>query len=316
MQELTVRISISGFERMSKLLFKLLLFFVFIYLSDASLAWLLKYGMDGYYGVNNTSSVVFIGNSRVEAGIDPYLVSDRLKVPVAKFAIGGSNTSDRLEMIKYWLSEKSTPVNCIVYGVDQYSFRNTRFKGGEDAYRHFYPFIDNPSLAAYVKQNSTSLEEYYLKKYIQFSRFNNQDKSISVGYFMGRKDPYDYRVVNMKSRGEVQKNLGDYISSIDPDGIAVFDETLSYLKQRKIPVVLLYLPTTDVINELNGERYTESLILLRQFAEKYKGTVTLCDMFAGLSAQHELFGDYSHLNRKGQVQVSRLFSDYLLAHRR
>jgi hypothetical protein len=307
----TALISISGSDDMPKLLVKVILFFLVIYLSDTVIAGLLKYGLEGCYGINSPVDIIFVGNSRVEAGIDPKVVSDRLKVPVAKFAIGGANTSDRLEMVKYWLSKRTTPVKCLVYGVDQYTFRNSRFKGGEDAYRHFYPFIDNCGVAEYVKQNTNSLEEYYLKKYIKLSRYNNQDKSLSLGYFLNKEEAHADGIVNLKNRNDVSRNLSDYTTSIDDEGITVFEGTLNYLSQKKIPVVLLYFSTTDVLNDLNGSRYRESISLLRAFAEKYKGTVQICEFTAEWSTRYDLYSDYSHLNRKGQVLASQLVSDFL-----
>src|SRR5262245_53844805 len=94
---------------------KALLLLVLFLVLDRIAGWILLHGLERYYGMDVPAQVLCVGHSHTVLGIDKVELEQALGVPVAKFAVEGANTSDRLVMIRYYLKRQPNSVRAVVY---------------------------------------------------------------------------------------------------------------------------------------------------------------------------------------------------------
>jgi len=68
-------------------------------------------------------------------------------------------------------------------------------------------------------------------------------------------------------------------------------------------VILLYVPTIDIVNQFEKYKFQETLEIFINFIKKYDN-VDFVNFLEPFSHQHDLFFDPIHLNPKGQSVIT------------
>ena len=282
---------------------KLVIFTLMILVCDHIFAYYVKKGLDKHYGLDKTAGIVSIGHSHSMNGIDGEALERGLNVPVAKYNLSGANTFDRLAMIKHYFSEHPNSVRAVLYDVDDHTFTSQGL--GSNSYRQFYPFMDNPHVYDYVKNNAGSWEEYTSRRLLKLLRYETEAMIIGLRV-MFNDNPLNNR------RGKVDVaalkrsiDNGKYAKiQIDQKNVEAFEETIRYIRSQNAKIILVYIPVIDIFNDMdrNGnERITD---MFKRYADKDRGVLFL-NYNERYEHMHELFFDPVHLNVDGRSLVTK-----------
>jgi len=266
----------------------------------------LEKGLSHSYGLDIPAEVLCIGHSHTALGIDKMVLERELGVPVAKYALNGANVADRLAMIKHYTDRQPSSVKVLIYDVDAHVFTGAGLS--VNSYTRFYPFMDSPSVDRYVRQHAT-FTDYSTRHALKLRRFDLETCNASVRGWLQIDANFKQGMVDAERlKKEIAAGRIRHIS-FDEDYLKCFDETLQYTAQKGIHVVLVYIPTIDLLNEAEPEKYKQAIHTLQEFAKKY-GHVTLLDYCSAFAHRHDLFYDPVHLNPRGQKAVTeRLAQD-------
>ena len=158
----------------------------------------------------------------------------------------------------------------------------------------------------FIEQNSHSFAEYWLRRVIRLTRFNEITLALSVRGWLGRWDNLKFGQVNVE-RLEKKLLRGDFRQiEFRKASIDTFERTIQLLRNCDVQVVLLYIPTIDLYNKAQFEKFQKAIAIFKNYAENDDGIVFL-DYNGVFSHRHDLFYDPIHLNAKGQ----RLFTEAL-----
>jgi len=285
---------------------KLILFALIVLITDYGIDIYLKDGLDRHYGFRNGAEILCIGHSRSVHAINKSRLEQGLKVPVAKYAVAGMDTFDRLAMIRHYLGEHPRQTKVVIYDVDYYTF-NGRIYNPEHMkqYKQLFPFMDNADIDSYLKSKST-WSEYYSEKYLRSLRYNDPNvfARAVISHFHSDTIPpqiFDYK--NYRSNLAKSGNPAIHLT-IHPDTVRCFEETLALLKSNNIRTVLLFLPFVDLEQDRIDSEYRKKVIgMFRQYAGRDPG-VLFIDSNMKYADNHRLFYDPFHFNSFGQELVT------------
>jgi hypothetical protein len=294
-------------HRVLKFCLKLLLFFGIMAVTDHAVDSYLKKGLNRYYGFDNGAQVLCVGHSRTIHAVDSHWLEQAVGVPVAKYALAGTDTFDRLMMIHHYLGQHPAQTRVVVYDVDYFTFngRTTGLGRKNDQFKHFFPFMDNAEVAAYVKKRSR-WGEYTSRKLVKSLRYNDPAVLARAIISHFKTDPITTGKIDMGNyrKGLAAENTGKPDLIIDPGHVGCFEEILKLLRSRDIKVVLFYLPVVDIERDRIDRQYREKVIgMFRGYAARDPGVVFLEDAMKYEHA-YDLFCDPWHVNRAGQSLVT------------
>lgn len=267
---------------------------------DRMAAGFLVKGLKRTFGSDTAAELLCVGHSHTILGIDKVLLSNRLRVPVAIYARAGANAADRLVMIKHYLEEQPSSVKVIVYDVDAHAFTGTGLS--VNSHMLFYPFMDSPSVNSYVRRKSTFCE-YSLRQFVKLTRFDLETCNSALRGWLRIWANLKRGTIDIK---RLQKEIakGDVRQiSFDKECFDFLEETLRFVSERGIHLVLLYIPTIDLYNQAQSEKYERAIRLLEDYSAKFNG-VTFLNYNPAFAHRHELFNDRIHLNPQGQKLVT------------
>ncbi len=280
---------------------------IFIAIDRLGTAFLTR-GLDRAYGLETPAEVLCIGHSHTALGLDEIALERGLGVPVGKYARNGANLNDRFTMIRHYLERQPSSVKILVYDVDAHIF--TADGLSLNSYSLFYPFMDSPSVDAYIRQFA-SWVDYHTRHMLKLRRFNLETCNSSLRGWL-------HVYANLKQGTVDVQRLQKEIAagqirriSFDEDCIRRLDETLRFVLEKGVHVVLLYIPTIDLYNQAEPKQHARAIQHLREFQTKYEG-VTFLDYTAPFAHRHELFYDPIHLNPQGQRLVTEQLVQDLL----
>lgn len=288
-----------------KFMLSSVLFMIIFLIVDHLAALMIEHGLKKYYGIDTNAEILINGSSQIMLGFDKQKIQDKTGLRVAKYTREGVNISDRYIMINHFLRNKPDSLKVVVYSTDQFLFT------GEDlsvnSYTLFYPFMDDPKISEYIKQNSRNWYEYYIRKYIKCTRFDLLLINSSIRGYRGDWSNKKSGTVNLEElinnikTGKVRK-----INSA-PANVEVFNKTMQLLLERRVKVILLYIPYVDKL-EYNDLKRAEVIALFRKFADSNQN-VCFVDLTSELASHHQWYFDPNHLNPEGQKVATEKLID-------
>ena len=282
----------------------IVLFVFLLFLVDSLINELLEKGLNKYYGIGETNEIALIGHSHLMLGLNKLQLEESLKKGVSKYTREGVNVSDRLIMIKQLLNQNSK-LKTIIYGVDAWTFTGEGLS--ENSHKLFYPFLDEPTIDDYIYEKSDRLE-YYTKKYLKSSRYNEQLISGAMRGYLKNWSNLKYGTVDtIKLEKKIDNQTYRKINN-NPDNIRVLEETLSLLRENNINVILLNLPTIDKLTNIQQEDFNNTF---RIFKNLTNDQVEFVDFQEPWSHRYDLFFDPIHLNPLGQSTITKELIEYL-----
>jgi len=275
-------------------------FFLAVFFSmDFGLSKVLEKGISIFYGLNSPSQILLIGHSELMLATDKVKMERELGYKVAKYTREGVDVHDRLVMIKHYFSlPNSDSVKLVIYGVDQFLFTS----GGlsSNSYKLFYPFMDNKIISEYIRANASTFD-YWSHKIIRTSRYTDAFVNHAIRGYLRNWDNFKIGTVNIEAI-ETDPTAGRRIR-FDEDYIEAFEETLDFLQQKDVKVMLISTPAVDLLNNIEPQNYAEILSMFENYATQYDNVVFF-DLNPEFSSDYSLFYDFIHLNRDGQKVVS------------
>jgi hypothetical protein len=210
-------------------------------------------------------------------------------------------------MIRYYFSRQPRSVRAVIYDVDAHTFTDSGLSSS--SYQLLFPFIDDPQVRAYIKRNCAARTVYLLRCLFCTTRYNELTFSLAIrGYFkMWTNFKYgriDVAHLSQQIREGRFRRIG-----FDQDSIDLFRTTAEFVSAQGATFFPTYIPTIDVFNQAEPEKFERSMELLNSLTATNSGVVLL-NYNASLQTRHELFFDPIHLNRDGQKEVtSRIAKD-------
>jgi hypothetical protein len=267
---------------------------------------ILLVGIERFYGLKQHSGILLVGHSHLMLAVDKDLLEQGTCTKVSKYTIEGVDVYNRYFMVKQYLdSPYSDSLKVILYGVDLYSFA----KGGlsENSYTLFYPYMDEPEMDAFIKENARTRRDYLTHKLFPLTRYS--DISINASFRGLRNDFSNYKTgtINIDAyRGRV--NTGDekkYNRSIEMNVelLRVFEKTIDMITQRGIKVVLVNTPIVDVLMKRSNEDPSRVIDYYRDCAASH-ALVEYWDFNPEYSSDYTIFYDPIHLNPQGQQLIT------------
>jgi hypothetical protein len=290
-----------------KFCLKLLVFIGVMAVTDLAVDSYLKNGLNRYYGFDKVAQVLCVGHSRTIHAIDGNRLGQEVGVTVAKYALAGTDTFDRLMMIRHYLGQHPDQTKVVVYDVDYLTFNGRTIGPGRmnDQYRQFFPFMDNAEVDRYVKEKSR-WGEYTSRKLVRSLRYNDPALLARAIISHFKTDPVTADKIDMENyrKNLASGNPGEPGLTVDPRHVNCFEDTLKLLKSRNIKVVLYYLPVIDIERDRIDPRYRKRIIgMFRGYAARDPGVLFLEDA-TRYEHSYDLFCDPWHVNRAGQALLS------------
>lgn len=281
------------------------LFCLAFFLVDALAGFILTSGLERYYGLNTDSEIALVGHSHLMLGVNKQLLEDELNVPIAKYTREGVNIADRHIMIQQLLSQ-NPKLKTVVYGIDAWSFTGEGLSA--NSFTLFYPFIGIKEVDEYVK-NLAGFSNYWLHKLVKTTRFNEGLISGALRGYLKNWDNLKYGELDVENlRKEIEAGHFRKINNSD-ENIEILKQTIKVLDDRGISVILVYVPTIDLYNEAEPEKFEASLAIINGFKKEFQN-VRVLNYLEPFSHNYDLFFDPIHMNPKGQKKVTlKLIAD-------
>ena len=277
----------------------IILFFAGFFLLDMMIGNFLTTGLERYYGLRTNAEMALVGHSQTMLGLDKNLMEEKLSIKIAKYTREGVNAVDRQVMIKQLL-KRNKNLQTVVYGVDAWLFTGQGLS--KNSYTLFYPFMDESFISKYIKKHA-SLYDYITHKYIKTTRFNEQLISGAFRGYLKNWSNLKYGHVNIERLKKSIKNNTFREIKTEKENIELFIETLESLKENKIKVYLVYIPTIDLLNEAEPSKFKQTIQLFKSMETKFDN-VTFINYLEPYSHDYKLFYDPIHLNPEGQLIIT------------
>ena len=224
--------------------------------------------------------------------------------------IGNIGTPDLIRLCdrqfsqKIWIQHfiaRQKDVQVVVYDVEPRLFDSKGLNSG--SYTLFLPYIDDPVMGDYMR-NQASLKEYYICKMIRTPLFRDQTINMALRGLLGK-------IENKKSTRLRVENYRDFLKREKRRGIRVnekaldlFRETIDFLTGRDIVVVLVFIPVTDLLNNIDPAAQAGVIQVFKDLAAENEKVVFL-DYNQAYESRHDLFYDLRHLNGDGNAVITQ-----------
>ena len=279
---------------MKSRLIKIIVFLLILFTLDRSVSFVIKNGLEKYYGVGEDAEILLIGHSHMMKSCNKDTMEKELGMKVAKYCREGVMVQDRYAMVMHFLSEQSTgSVPYVLYGVDPQMFSEGDLS--LNSYKLFYPFMDTPIMDELVRQEATEWHDYPIHKYIHSTRFTDNMIYRSVRGWLGYWKSFQDGIIDEKTWSAPR----NWKVHMPKDKVALFRKTLDALLERGCHVILVHPPVIESFEKSNPEAYQEMMAYYRELADK-DTRIDFLDYGPMFSHRRELFEDPVHVNRLGE----------------
>jgi len=291
---------------LKKALLWLALFIFCVFFLDRLLSIFLLNGLERYYGLSAPAEFLLVGYSHLVLGVDKVHLEDELGRPVAKYARAGSTLRDRQVMIEHYFSRNPGSVKTVIYGVDSHIFNSAGLSS--NSYSLFYPYIDDPVVFSFLSDSAMSNKDLILRRLLHSSRYQDVTLGLAIRGHLQDWGNYKHGKVNLKKlREDIEDGTYQRIE-FDTTQIEVFDRTMEFMSDQGVNVILVYIPTLDIYNNIEVDRFSEAVKFFAGYADG-KSNITYFDLNYNVSNRQEYFRDPVHLNALGQRVVTGLLAE-------
>lgn len=286
-------------KRVVFLLFVALIAFVVI---DNIINMTMMKGVNRYYGLDQNPEILLIGHSHLMLATDKEKLEAETGMKVSKYCREGVNVTDKKAMVTHFLStDHADSIKYVFYGVDLATFTGDGLS--QNSYKLFYPFIDEPTVSAYIKEHA-SISDYWLHRLVKSTRFNDDGlKNSAARGWMDNWSNLKTNTIDVEAYRLRLSNGDERRIQMNPKLIKQFDETISMLTERGVKVILVNTPTLDLLNQFEPEKYSTIMNWYYEYASK-RALVEFWDFNPTYESDYSIFSDRLHLNKKGQQLIT------------
>jgi len=287
---------------------RMLLFLVLLFSLDYLVSCVLQKGVERYYGLGSDAEILMVGHSHLMLGIDKVQLERRLGTKVAKYTREGVNVADREVMLRHYFMGQSGRCRLVVYGIDPWIFTGEGLSA--NSYTLFYPFMDNPEVDRYVHAHARDRFDYYLHKWFRSSRYNVLLINAALRGYLGNWSNLKIgRLDTLALKKEI--GTGNYRRiGIDEENVGRFTETLDFLNEKQVAVILLNTPVFHALTEVQKAEQEKVFSLIQRLASRNRN-IRFVDLSKGFDHRAELFFDPIHMNPEGQRELTDAFSVFV-----
>lgn len=296
-------------KRKLKLALAAIISIMAFFMADNIIYFAMMKGINNYYGLNSDSKILLIGHSHLMLATDKELMENKLNMKVSKYCREGVNVTDKKMMVEHFLNNgHADSLKYVLYGVDLATFTGEGLS--KNSYKLFYPFIDNSFVDDYINRQS-SKADYWLHKLIKTTRFNDDGlKNSALRGWIGNWDNFKNNTIDIDWYKKWRDDGNERNITMNDSIISQFEQTIQLLTSHRIKVILVNTPTLDLLNNYEPEKYKRMMEWFTQFADN-NTMVEYWDFNPKYAADHSIFSDRLHLNRKGQEVITEELINHL-----
>lgn len=259
-------------------------------------------GANHNYGLDQDSEILLIGHSHLMLATDKERLERETGMKVSKYCREGVNVTDKKIMVEHFLnSGYADSLKYMLYGVDLATFTGDGLS--KNSYMLFYPFMDDPSIAEYIKLQA-SPTDYWLHKLVKSTRFNDDGmKNSAARGWLNTWVNLKTNTIDVEAYRQRLANGDERHIQMNPELMRQFDETIKIVTDRGVKVILVNTPTLDLLNQFEPEKYETIMKWYADYADA-NPLVDFLDFNPQYESDYSLFSDRLHLNNKGQQVIT------------
>lgn len=288
----------------------LIIIITIFFACDFAIERFMKHGVDEMFGLKQHADILLVGHSHLMLATDKQQMENDLGMKVSKYTREGVNVSDRRIMIQQFLdSGYGDSLKVVLYGVDLCTFTGEGLSA--NSYKLFYPFIDDPKIGKYIREQGGTAD-YWLHKLIRTTRFSDDGmKNSAFRGWLHNWSNLKNGTIDIEAYKRRLANGDERHIQMNPELIEEFKETIEMLTSRGVKVALVNTPTLDLLNNFEPEKYQMMVNWFKNYADA-EPLVEYWDFNPKYSSHHELFHDRLHLNAKGQKIINHLITEKII----
>ena len=259
-------------------------------------------GVNRYYGLDQDPEILLIGHSHLMLATDKEKLETETGMKVSKYCREGVNVTDKKAMVTHFLSTgHADSLKYVFYGVDLATFTGDGLS--QNSYKLFYPFIDEPTVRAYIKEQA-SVSDYWLHRIVKSTRFNDDGlKNSAARGWLDNWSNLKTNTIDVEAYRLRLSNGDERHIQMNKELIRQFNETICMLTERGVKVILVNTPTLDLLNRFEPEKYSTIMNWYHEYALE-RALVEFWDFNPIYESDYSIFSDRLHLNKKGQQLIT------------
>ncbi len=276
--------------------------------ADRIIAGFLLGGLNRFFGLDGEAVVLCVGHSRSGLAIDETLLSKRLNVPVAKYTMDGASVFEREGMTRFAL-ERLPNVKLVLYDVDSWTFTG----GGlaANAYRLMLPFLDDPVVDNYMRHHGPGPWTLQMYRLLHTTRYDEAALNRALRGWLNLRANLKLGQVNPALMQDQISGARARRIETSPVAKETFERTLGMILETKIPILLWYPPTIDLLDNIATDDREAIRVILRNVADRHP-QIHYRQYLEGFSNRHEWFYDAIHVNDEGRRQITEALAADIL----
>lgn len=282
------------------------MFILLFFLADNLFHVFLESGLHKYYGLKEPSKIALVGHSHLMLAVNKSELEIKLGQKISKYTSEGVNVSDRKLMIEYLL-KLNPKTKVLIYGVDAWMFTGEGLS--KNSYKLFLPFMDDPIVQNEIMASAPK-QEYWQKRFIKTSRYSETSINSALRGQLSNWSNYKMGSVDTIQLKKNIKNGSFRKINSDSENKKIFEETMAYLVQRKVKVILVYVPTISYYNHAEPRKFKIELEYFKRIADAHKD-IEYFEYLKNWESNFKFFFDPIHLNPEGQAAFTQSFSQDL-----
>ena len=244
-------------------------------------------------------------------GIDKCLLEKLTGKKVSKYTMSGVGICERKIMLKQYVETTGDFPAVVVYDVSTRIYSNGL---SDNAYTLFYPFLGESSSIDSMARNEASFGEYLRKKLIPLTRYSDLTIAEAIRGWRGDWQNHSFKKFDPEDfKQRIAADLFWHIT-FEEKAMQELEETLAWLTENGCEVILACLPSVDLLNDLEPDKNSKAMELLKSYTIKYPH-VHFYDLNGPLAKDYSIFADPIHLNPKGQKivtgELAKFLNDFL-----
>jgi hypothetical protein len=296
-------------KSLKKSLLRIGLFLVVVIILDYFVSVILLRGIEMNYGLKSDSEILLIGHSHLMLALDKELLEQHSRMKVAKYTREGVNVSDRNVMIRHYFNTCTKKPEIVILGIDPWLFAAEGLSN--NSYLLFLPFMDTPEVRDFIKESVPQKIDYLKAKWIRSTRFNSTLINASIRGYLKNWDNLKIGVLDTVMLKHEIANGSYRAITFNHDLMIDFSNTLQFLKEENVRVILLNTPVYKPVIAVQNDQYQVAMQKIDSIAQASYPEASFVDLVTVFSDKSSLFFDPIHLNPVGQKVITEYFSKVL-----
>lgn len=270
---------------------------------------------------NERFDIAFIGPSRVLNTIDGGVFKDKLNIAPINLGLSGAGYAEQYLLLKLFLKENKNSVGTLFIETSYFNFIDPDSSFSYPFHEYYYfPYIKKNDVYDVIMDNTKQKLKVAVWRYLPFVRyaeFNSNFRPLVL--FVSKKsevnhsDGFDSFGTQLETKDNGISSFKEKTysnSSMDPKTIGYLIKMIDLAKENRTEVVLFTAPVYRKTLKYSQEAWNSYSGVLQKIISQYKlkyynfESISLCDSVVN-------FNDKTHLNKRGALRFSSVFSDSL-----